>query len=71
VKLSDESWPDLDLPPINLYSFAKECSPCVKKCKLVGGVCEGCKRTSDEITEWALMEPIERYKVILRIEKDK
>lgn len=26
-------------------------SPCIKKCKLVGAVCEGCGRTIDEIIE--------------------
>lgn len=64
------NWPNFELPPINLYSFAKECSPCIGKCKLVDGVCSGCKRTKSEITNWTLMRPIERYTVIMRLETE-
>jgi predicted Fe-S protein YdhL (DUF1289 family) len=66
-RLNDIEWPDLELPPINLYSFAKESSPCTGSCKLIDGVCDGCQRTRNEIVEWSLMEPITRYRVIQRI----
>jgi predicted Fe-S protein YdhL (DUF1289 family) len=61
------AWPDLELPPINLLSLGREDSPCQGRCVLRGGVCEGCLRTSDEITEWTLYEPHERLQVLNRI----
>lgn len=27
-------------------------SPCIQKCKLLGGMCTGCKRTKSEISVW-------------------
>lgn len=61
------TWPDLELPPINLHSLGKEDSPCQGKCRLDNDVCSGCLRTSDEISMWTLMSLRERYDVLLRI----
>ena len=63
-------WPDLRLPPINLLSLGREDSPCRKKCKLENGKCTGCLRTADEIENWTLLEPRERWEVIARIYKE-
>jgi len=69
VKLSKIDWPDLELPPINLLSFGVEDSPCVGLCSAKDGVCSGCLRTIDEIANWTLYDPIERVKVLNRINK--
>lgn len=61
------SWPDFSLPPINLLSLGKEDSPCQKKCRLNGDKCLGCLRTVDEITDWAIYDHQERWKIIARI----
>lgn len=61
------NWPDLKLPPINLYSLGKEISPCRKICKLVDGKCIGCLRTADEIAEWTLLDMGDRIKILNRI----
>jgi predicted Fe-S protein YdhL (DUF1289 family) len=63
------SWPELDLPPINLYSFNEEDSPCTGGCHQVDGVCRGCKRTIEEITNWTLYDPIERFEILIRLKK--
>ena len=60
-------WPDLELPPINLYSFNEEDSPCTGECELECGKCVGCKRTTDEITNWTLYDPKERWEILTRI----
>jgi len=40
-------------------------SPCVRVCKLDGeGVCLGCFRTLDEISQWPLMDDEERLIVV-------
>ena len=67
---SSDIWPDLDLPPINLYSFNEEDSPCTGMCKQVGGICAGFKRTVTEITNWTLYDPIERWEIIQRLKKE-
>jgi predicted Fe-S protein YdhL (DUF1289 family) len=62
--MSSIEWGDLELPPINLYSFNEEDSPCVGRCNLDSNkVCSGCKRTVDEISNWTLLDPIDRYEV--------
>ncbi|WP_168013352.1 DUF1289 domain-containing protein [Halomonas salinarum] len=35
-------------------------SPCVSICKLKGGLCVGCGRTTEEITHWRSMKRPER-----------
>jgi predicted Fe-S protein YdhL (DUF1289 family) len=67
VKLSNISWPELELPPINLLSFNTETSPCTKRCSLNGNICTGCGRTKDEITAWTLLDPIDKLKVLQRL----
>ena len=61
------TWPDPELPPINLYSFSSEDSPCTGSCSLEGGVCQGCMRTEDEVENWGLMEPKERWDILVRL----
>lgn len=62
-------WPDLDFPPINLLSLGREDSPCQSKCTLnsTGDKCSGCLRTVDEITDWSILDPHERFQIIDRI----
>ncbi|CAM3840049.1 DUF1289 domain-containing protein [Vreelandella rituensis] len=62
------NWPDPSLPPINLNNvWHLEGSPCVGRCELQEGVCQGCKRTQDEIQDWSLMDRREREAVKRRI----
>ena len=44
-------------------------SPCVKVCKLEGGVCKGCGRTQDEIREWLILTEKQRDLIMQRLEK--
>ncbi len=37
-------------------------SPCVSICRLKGGLCVGCGRTTEEITRWQSMKRPERMK---------
>lgn len=37
-------------------------SPCVSICKLKGGLCVGCGRTTEEIARWRSMKRPERMK---------
>lgn len=39
-------------------------SPCIQKCKLISGVCNGCGRTREQITMWSKMTEQEREDVI-------
>ena len=46
------NWPDMDFPPINLYTApSKVYKRCQKKCKIddSGTYCTGCGRTMEEI----------------------
>lgn len=61
------TWSDLDLPPINLLSLGKEDSSCQGKCSASNGKCSGCLRTLDEITDWVIYDPHERWQIIRRI----
>jgi len=61
------SWPDLDFPPINLLSLGIEDSPCQSRCDRDGDKCSGCLRTIDEIADWSILDPHERYQIIDRI----
>jgi predicted Fe-S protein YdhL (DUF1289 family) len=63
-------WPTFSLPPINLYSFGKEDSPCQGTCEREGDKCKGCHRTVDEITDWAILDPEERYEILKRVCKE-
>lgn len=37
-------------------------SPCVAICRLAGGICVGCGRTTEEITRWQSMKRPERMR---------
>lgn len=39
-------------------------TPCVRTCKLVNGMCAGCRRTVDEITQWVRMTDLERKQIM-------
>lgn len=62
-------WPDLKFPPINLYSVPRKgpLIPCVKLCKLDGGICSGCGRTIDEIRHWSELSDEKRMEIIKRL----
>lgn len=64
------SWPNLELPPINLLSLGKEDSPCQGKCSSDGGKCTGCLRTLDEIADWVIYDPHERWQIIKRVHNE-
>ena len=46
-------------------------SPCVKNCTLdvVRSLCQGCKRTLKEITEWPVLSEKERKEIIYKLKK--
>ena len=45
-------------------------SPCINVCVLDdGNVCQGCRRTIDEIAGWGRMSAAEQWAVIDRIER--
>jgi predicted Fe-S protein YdhL (DUF1289 family) len=50
-------------PPIEVPS------PCVAVCRIdpASGLCEGCARTLDEISDWLILEPQERLAVWDRV----
>ena len=63
-------WPDLELPPINLWSLPLyvEESPCKARCELdQSKVCMGCGRTLDEIKYWDILSEEDRLKIKQRL----
>jgi predicted Fe-S protein YdhL (DUF1289 family) len=40
-------------------------SPCIKICKLIDGVCIGCNRTIEQITEWENYKDIEKENILV------
>lgn len=44
-------------------------SPCVKRCVLKDGRCEGCRRTLKEIAGWSRMGREEKLGVIVRLNR--
>jgi predicted Fe-S protein YdhL (DUF1289 family) len=44
-------------------------SPCVAICRIdpASGLCEGCARSLDEISDWLILEPLERLAVWDRV----
>lgn len=42
-------------------------SPCVRKCRLVDGICAGCGRTLEEIKLWSGMTDKQREEVMRRL----
>jgi predicted Fe-S protein YdhL (DUF1289 family) len=50
-------------PPIEVPS------PCAAICRIdaASGLCEGCARTLDEISDWLILEPAERFAVWDRV----
>ena len=57
-------WPDLTLPPINLWSMpmGKNDTPCNGICRLdnTHTYCVGCGRTKQDLYRWMRMTPKER-----------
>lgn len=45
-------------------------SPCIQKCKLNNGKCEGCNRTLDQIRNWSKYTDEERLKIIKTLKKE-
>lgn len=43
-------------------------TPCTKVCKLVQGMCVGCRRTVEEITLWARMTDLERKNIMEQLD---
>lgn len=39
-------------------------TPCIKTCKLIQGMCVGCRRTVEEIAQWARMTDLERKQIM-------
>jgi len=48
-------------------------TPCIDVCTLdpVTGLCEGCARSIDEITQWASYTPAERRRIMAELESRK
>ena len=46
-------------------------SPCVKICKSVNGVCTGCYRTDEEITDWYKKSDTEKLEILENIKERK
>ena len=44
-------------------------SPCIKICKLIDGICIGCNRTIEQITEWENYKDIEKENIIKHLKK--
>jgi len=42
-------------------------SPCINECRLSKGICEGCKRTQEEIEQWRDMSKQQKLKIIQRL----
>lgn len=42
-------------------------TPCVSVCRLEDGICVGCKRTTEEITNWVKYSDEERKKIMKRL----
>jgi predicted Fe-S protein YdhL (DUF1289 family) len=63
-------WPDLVLPPINLWNVPTMLpvkSPCTKVCKLnEDDVCVGCGRTRDEIARYMRASATEKESINAR-----
>ena len=47
---------------------AKSNSPCINVCKIVGGFCNGCRRTIYEITNWTKCTDEERVIIIKELD---
>ncbi len=45
-------------------------SPCIGVCTIINGKCIGCRRTSDEISNWLFYEDIQRKNVTERCLKE-
>ena len=43
-------------------------TPCVKICKLIDSICEGCGRTQDQIRDWTIYTDEERSIIIKEIQ---
>lgn len=42
-------------------------SPCIDICTILGGTCQGCGRTLEEIQRWALYTDEEREEIMRRL----
>ncbi len=59
-------------PPCSGPSEARPPSPCIQVCRIepTDQVCEGCRRTLDEIARWSRMSEAEREPVWQRLERE-
>jgi predicted Fe-S protein YdhL (DUF1289 family) len=46
-------------------------SPCISLCKLINGVCQGCFRTSQEISHWSKMSNDQKEYILNRLKNFK
>tara|TARA_B110001450_G_C17277149_1_gene341982 strand:- start:303 stop:503 length:201 start_codon:yes stop_codon:yes gene_type:complete len=46
-------------------------SPCIKICKIdyESGLCIGCKRTIEEITDWSMFDDLQKKKFFIGVKK--
>jgi predicted Fe-S protein YdhL (DUF1289 family) len=44
-------------------------SPCIGVCTLIEGICKGCKRTTEEVTEWYNYSNKQKQQVLDRIKE--
>ena len=44
-------------------------SPCINICKLIDGVCVGCNRTIEKITEWEHYKDSEKESIVKHLNK--
>jgi uncharacterized protein len=44
-------------------------SPCDGTCRIdrTSGLCEGCKRTLDEIADWSMLKPAEKRAILAKL----
>ena len=54
-----------ELPPVPAQA-ADPLSPCVNVCRMdaASGLCEGCRRTLDEIACWSVLDQAEKHAVL-------
>lgn len=64
-------WPELQLPPINLWNVWNMESPCKNQCIYEArlGFCKSCGRTIEEISNWNNQKASTRKKVSARAHK--
>lgn len=54
----------------NGVTAAKISTPCIRRCRLVGGIrCYGCGRTWEQIRDWSFYSEEERIKIMKDLKK--